>query len=180
MSRSLISFESKQKRILILQSLLESLKTHYPKAIFDKSKEGRYRLLIPYTTKDQFIVDFSFEVPDGIRMGFVLDIDQPEPRDGGRRKEFQKIIAPYLPQLAKVLDAVVIKKQKNESIIKDGRFSWIKNSAHRRMGLHQYRRFSNINFENDSVDDITIVILPVIERFIKSVSELLAKIKLPN
>ncbi|WP_457786491.1 hypothetical protein [Geobacillus sp. Geo 8.1] len=74
MSKSLISFESKQKRILILQSLLESLKTHYPNAIFDKSKEGRYRLLIPYTTKDQFIVDFSFEVPDGIRMGFVLDL----------------------------------------------------------------------------------------------------------
>ncbi|WP_457786678.1 hypothetical protein [Geobacillus sp. Geo 8.1] len=110
--------------------------------------------------------------PDFRRKGAKceLDIDQPEPRDGGRRKEFQKIIAPYLSQLAKVLDAVVIKKQKNESIIKDGRFSWIKNSAHRRMGLHQYRRFSNINFENDSVDDITIVILPVIERFIYTCS----------
>ncbi|WP_102345905.1 hypothetical protein [Bacillus sp. Marseille-P3661] len=107
-----------------------------------RPNEQKYRVWLPINVSDGFIIDFSGEVADGFRIGYVIDLDQ---QNSSRRKEFSEKVKEIHKKrnLEDLFDAPLINRQKNETILRDGRMKWIKNSIHRRMGFHKYIRINN-------------------------------------
>jgi hypothetical protein len=124
--------------------------------------------------RDVFLVDFSSEVADGIRCGFVVDF---ELGNSTRREE----LATYLTEAEKsrrvvsnALGVQVETRKSNGTLISLNRVAWAKVSRHQRMGIHCYWRFPEANWEDDEeVQTLADVVAARIKRFIEGMGTVL-------
>lgn len=153
-------------RLEVLQTLVDKLTDEYPRTNFNHYyKASEDRVIIPYKETDKFIIDFSEDILDGIRLGFVIDLDK---RNSSRRKEYNKTLKEDEGFIEELFDAEVLgKKEKPGEDLKE----WVKISRNRRRGLHKYIRNEDLDWTNK--EEVIDYVLPEIHQFIDDVETLL-------
>lgn len=172
-----VSHNLTNSRRNILSTLVNTLKRDFPEAYMD----GK-RAVIPWSGPDRFIIYFSNEVKDAIRLAFVVDLDIKE---SARRRHFQETLSLYVDDIQTALGAKVlsahkvsgIRNKSPETIVNEGYKEWAKISYHSRMGLYKIVRLEYDDW--DATDTIVEKITPLTYEFVEGVSSILQRIKLP-
>lgn len=159
----------KDARLSILSMLVVWLESDLPGIRFDKSPEGRPRMIIPRSGSDSYLFDFSSEVRDGIRCAYVLDLDQVR---SARRSSFQIKLQQATDAVEEILGCEVVSKVSNPNLVKQNLLSWAKISKHSRMGIHCFYRFPDLDWESNA-EAVVGEIGPYILRFVEGMDSLL-------
>lgn len=165
--KTLKSWSSWDHESLLLGSILDSLQDELPSLRFVKHKEGP-RLVLNWSGPDSFIIDFSSRVSDGIRCGFVVDLDVP---DSERRSQFQAHLLKRQNEVEDTLGAVVVNGVGEQRLIESGYTRWVKVTNHRRMGVCGIYRAPGLDMSNPSL--VVEAYSPLVCQFIDKMDSLL-------
>lgn len=132
------------------------------------SFEKKSRVVFPINDKDAYLVDFSSKVPDGVRICYVLDLDETH---SYRREKLQKELEDEKKYLEKMFNTHVSKKRYEP--YKEGDMSWLYIGHHHRMGFFQFIRFHG--FEEITIDKCVSLIVPKVINFVETVNRYLSK-----
>lgn len=158
---------SSSQETRLLNVLLNNLQDELPNLQFVRHKEGP-RLIMSWVGQDSFLFDFSSKVSDGIRCGFVVDLNIP---DSERRSEFQSLLLRSSEAVENILGAVIANGVSEDRLIESGYSHWAKVTNHRRMGVCCFYRAPGIDMTDETA--VTEAFAPKILQFIDRVDSLL-------
>ena len=105
----------------MLQALEELLREKLPGITVDARKA---RLLLQWRDKDYFNIYISNKIDDGVRIGFVLDLDV---EGSERRVVFEEVLLSRQVLLESALGAKVVSRIKDPDIVKTHNMqNWLK------------------------------------------------------
>ncbi|GEM_PF-7106549 len=132
----------------VLRSIAERLAGEY----------SDQRVFIDEGNGDGFTVDFTPTVPDGVRIGYVLDYGE---KQSIRRKELQQFFKVKRDMVEEILACPVYFKESTD--VK----RYVKVTADRRFGVYQIVRLNSWKDEEELVNDIVLALEEYMEAILQ-------------
>jgi len=124
--------KSPKPGVCLFKTVHENLSPKYP-TLRRESKDGQVRLNIPLNGDDSIIVDQSSKISDGLRIGYVLDLDSAH---STRRIFYKEHLLRQIAQVESELACPVVQRERLEYTAATRQTRWCKIGHHRRMGVH--------------------------------------------
>lgn len=128
----------------LLFELYRHMKAEFPELSYE-GRGRRARLTLAMTPSDKILIDMSSKVSDGLRVGFVLDIDVTH---SPRRKAYEKRLLSVQDVVENVLNCPLVQNELLENTAKTGQARWCKIGSHHRMGVHLMVRYPEQNWRD--------------------------------